>query len=132
MKCFIIRFANGFIYERLAQDLVLCLLVLVATILITFANSFDPNQARPIVRPDLDTNYLTLWCIPKRLLKKKCKRRKYIIILFANRFIYERLAHKLIPFLLVFNGDKSPLLITFANSFDPDQARPIGPTIGRA
>ena len=30
--------------------------------LMTFINSLDPDQARQNVRPDLDTNCLTLWC----------------------------------------------------------------------
>ena len=30
-------------------------------VLITYANSLDPNQARHIVGPDLDPNSLTLW-----------------------------------------------------------------------
>ena len=32
----------------------------VCRLLITFANSFDPDQARHIVGPDLDPNCLTL------------------------------------------------------------------------
>ena len=36
-------------------------------LLINFANSLDPDQARQNVGPDLDPNRLTLWCDPERL-----------------------------------------------------------------
>ena len=47
-------------------------------LLITFANSLDPDQARQNVGPDLDRNYLTLWWCswkispPKKLILDKC------------------------------------------------------------
>ena len=37
------------------------LFVYVCCLLITFANSLDPDQARQSVGPDLDPNCLTLW-----------------------------------------------------------------------
>ena len=50
-------------------------------LLITFANSLDPDQARHYVGPDLDPNCLTLWWYSwknfskKMFLKKKKKKR---------------------------------------------------------
>ena len=50
-------------------------------LLITFANSLDPDQAWHNVRPDLDPNCLTLWwyswmIVLKKLIKKKKKKKK--------------------------------------------------------
>ena len=48
-------------------------------LLITFANSFDPDQARHNVRPDLDPNCLTIWIsegIPERIFRKFCFEKK--------------------------------------------------------
>ena len=48
-------------------------------LLITFVNSLDPDKARKDVRPDLDTNCLTLWWYSwksflKKLILKKISR----------------------------------------------------------
>ena len=51
-------------------------------LLITFANSLDPDQAWHSVRPELDPNYLTLWWYSwnnfskKSILEKKISRRQ--------------------------------------------------------
>ena len=51
-------------------------------LLITFANSLDPDQARQNVGPDLDPNYLTLWwyswkiCFWKKFKKNILRRQK--------------------------------------------------------
>ena len=46
-------------------------------LLITFANSLDPDQARQNIRPDLDQNCLTLWWYSwKIFLKSKIKKKK--------------------------------------------------------
>ena len=50
-------------------------------LLITFANSLDPDQAWQNVRPDLDPNYLKLWWyswnnFSKKLILKKISRRQ--------------------------------------------------------
>ena len=50
-------------------------------LLITFANSLDPDQARQNVGPDLDQNCLTLWSyswknFSKKLILKKISRRQ--------------------------------------------------------
>ena len=39
-------------------------------LLITFANSLDPDQDRNSVGPDLDPNDLTLWCFEKVSFEK--------------------------------------------------------------
>ena len=39
-------------------------------LLITFANSLDPDQARQIVGPDLDPNCLSLMAFQKELIEK--------------------------------------------------------------
>ena len=44
--------------------------------LITFANSLDPDQAQQNVRPDLDPNCLTLLTVFLEDLKKKKKKEK--------------------------------------------------------
>ena len=43
-------------YQQVVLYLILCPL----SLLITFANSLDPDQARQNVGPDLDPNFLTL------------------------------------------------------------------------
>ena len=40
-------------------------------LLITFANSLDPYQVQPNVRPDLDPNCLTLWWYSWKIFSKK-------------------------------------------------------------
>ena len=45
-------------YQQVVMYLTLCPLCL----LITFANSLDPDQARQYVGPDLDPNFLTPGC----------------------------------------------------------------------
>ena len=52
------------------SSLTLSPLVVTCRLLITFANSLDPDQARQNVRPDLDPNYLTLMVFLKIFLKK--------------------------------------------------------------
>ena len=46
------------------------LFLLFCRLLINFANSLDPDQARQKVGPDLDPNGLTLMVFLKELLKK--------------------------------------------------------------
>ena len=84
----------------------------------TFAISFDPDQARPMVRPDLDTKYLT--GVFLKDFCKKCRWQKCFTFRFANGFIYERLAQD-ISLPTSVSGGFCRLLITFASSFDPDQ-----------
>ena len=45
--------------------------VLSCRLLITFANSLDPNQAQQFVGPDLDPNCLTLMVFLKDIFEKK-------------------------------------------------------------
>ena len=45
--------------------------VLSCRLLITFANSLDPNQAQRFVGPDLDPNCLTLMVFLKDIFEKK-------------------------------------------------------------
>ena len=46
--------------ELIACELKHYLFISKCRLLITFANSLDPDQARQNVRPDLDPNYLSL------------------------------------------------------------------------
>ena len=39
-------------------------------LLMTFANSLDPDQARQNVGPDLDPNWLTIWRYSWKIFKK--------------------------------------------------------------
>ena len=45
--------------------------VLSCRLLITFANSLDPNQAQQFVGPDLDPNCLTLMVFLKDIFEKE-------------------------------------------------------------
>ena len=54
-------------------------------LLITFANSLDPDQSRQNVLPDLDPSFLTLWCYSRNnffqkswFLKKSAENKKSI------------------------------------------------------
>ena len=47
------------VLARKYQQVVLYLTLCPRCLLITFANSLDPDQARQKVRPDLDLNFLT-------------------------------------------------------------------------
>ena len=42
----------------------------ITSIVCTFANSFDPDQARQNVGPDLDRNWFDTDCIPERIFEK--------------------------------------------------------------
>ena len=47
-------------------------------LLIIFANSLDPDQARQNVGPDLDPDCLTLWCYSWKIFFEKVKLKKKI------------------------------------------------------
>ena len=54
-------------------------------LLITFANSLDPDQARQNVGPDLDPNCLTLWWYSVKIfLKKDNLKKTQKLLLFAD------------------------------------------------
>ena len=50
---------------------------LLVSLLITFANSLDPDQARQNVGPDLDPNCLTLMVFLKEFFEKDDFEKKY-------------------------------------------------------
>ena len=54
-------------------------------LLITFANSLDPDQDRQNVGPDLDPNYLTLIVFPKEIFEK---------IFFENKVSRQQQKHE--------------------------------------
>ena len=93
-------------------------------LLITFANSLDTDQPRHDVRPDLDPNCLTLMLFTKEYLERSDVEKYLQTTKKKNMKNYP--ACKVNVFLT--KGVFCHLLITFANSLDPDQARQyVGP-----
>ena len=97
-------------------------------LLITFANSLDPHQAQQNVGPDLDPNSLTLrWYFCRNFSKRKSLKK-------INRQ-WKNVQNFPVGKELKFKSDACPffiisiiitecrLMITFANSLEPDQAR---------